>query len=59
MKYQELSPWADKQGAEPTLAVRELRSRLRWKRFFLLTVDFALFCSLAAITAVGLGLVVL
>ena len=59
MKYQELSPWADQHGAEPTREVGILRSRLRWKRVFLLTVDFAFFCSMAAITALSLDLVVL
>ncbi len=59
MKYQELSPWAHNYGAAPTLDVRELRRQLRHKRFFLKAVDVALYCSLAAITAHGLGLVAL
>ena len=63
MTYQDLSPWVHVYDAEPMLELRErrlaIRLRFRRKRRFLLAVDIVLFCSVAAMTAHGLGLVTL
>ena len=63
MTYQDLSPWVYEYDAEPMHEIRErgltIRRRIRRKRLFLLAVDIVLFCSLAAMTAHGLGLVTL